>query len=223
MCRWRPGRGVIQSVISDARASALLLLVLATGCGDGDRVTQLVAQLRDANVELRIAAAEALGEMGAEASAAVPALGEALRDVHPGVRQAAGRALGRMGDGARPALASLETALDDSELTVQLAAAWALVKLDPGARKYVPVLSATMQAGEGGTILAVGNLGPEAEWAVPILAKLLQDKRAGVRRLAAEALGKIGPQGDATAALEQATRDADDQVRAAAESALGRN
>jgi HEAT repeat protein len=86
----------------------------------------------------------------------------------------------------------------------------------------VPVLTATMQAGEGGTIVAVGGLGPQAEWAAPTLTKLLQDKRPGVRRLAAEALGKIGPQGDATAALEQATRDADDQVRAAAEAALGR-
>jgi HEAT repeat protein len=126
-----------------------------------------------------------------------------------------------MGEGARPAVSSLESALDDSELTVQLAAAWALVKLDPGARKYVSVLTATMQAGEGGTIVAVGNLGAEAEWAVPTLEELLQDKRPGVRRLAAEALGRIGPQGDATAALEQATGDADDQVRAAAEAALG--
>jgi HEAT repeat protein len=199
----------------------MVLLVLAAGCGDGDRVATLIAQLKDADGELRTTAAEELGELGAEASAAVPALGEALRDVHPGVRQAAARALGNIGERARPAVTALEGALADSELTVQLAAAWALVKLDPDGKKYVPVLTATMQAGEGGTIVAVGNLGSAAEWAVPTLTKLLQDKRAGVRRLAAEALGKVGAQGaDATAALEQATRDADDQVRAAAEAAL---
>jgi HEAT repeat protein len=213
---------MIRSVSSDCRGGTLLLLVLAAGCGDGDRVSTLIAQLKDTDGELRIAAADGLGELGAEAGAAVPALGESLRDVHPGVRQASARALGKMGDGARPAVASLEGALDDPELIVQLAAAWALVKLDPDGKKYVPVLTATMQAGEGGTIVAVGGLGPQAEWAVPTLTKLLQDKRSGVRRLAAEALGKIGPQGDATAALEQATRDADDQVRAAAEAALGR-
>ena len=54
------------------------------------------------------------------------------------------------------------------------------------------------------------------------LVALLTHQRAGVRRLVAEALGKIGPSGDATAALERATRDADDQVRAAAQAALQR-
>ena len=171
---------------------------------------------------MRIAAADELGEMGAEASAAVPALAEALADVHPGVRQAAARALGRVGEGARSSVTSLEGALDDKELIVQLAAAWALVKLDPAGKKYVPVLTATMEVGEGGTIVAVGNLGSKGEWAVPTLTGLLTHQRAGVRRLAAEALGKIGPSSDAVTALERATRDADDQVRAAAAAALGR-
>ena len=65
---------MIRSVISDGRAGAWLLCVIAAGCGGGDRVATLIAQLRETDGDLRIAAADELGEMGVEAGAAVPAL-----------------------------------------------------------------------------------------------------------------------------------------------------
>lgn len=199
---------------------ALLVLLLPAGCGGGADVDALIAQLGDADSNVRITAAAALGKLGADADAAVPPLQETLRDPHPEVRQASARALGDIGEAAQGTTPALETALSDEDLRVQLAAAWALVKLDPAGRKYVPVLTATMKLGEGGTIVAVGNLGPSADWAIPTLAELLSDPRPNTRRLAAEALGRIGPTGEAVAALQQATQDADDRVRAAASAAL---
>ncbi len=75
--------------------------------------------------------------------------------------------------------------------------------------------------GEGGTIVAVGEMGPAADWAVPTLTKLLQDRRAGIRRLAAEALGRIAAGNpEVQAALRRSLSDADDRVREAAQQAL---
>jgi HEAT repeat protein len=202
------------------RRLSVLVTLLAPGCGGGADVDALIAQLGDADSNVRITAAAALGKLGADAEAAVAPLQEALRDPHPEVRQASARSLGEIGAAAPDAVAALESALNDEDLRVQLAAAWALVKLDSAGRKYVPVLTATMKLGEGGTIVAVGNLGSSADWAVPTLVELLSDQRPNTRRLAAEALGRIGPTGDAVKALQQATQDADDRVRAAASAAL---
>lgn len=57
--------------------------------------------------------------------------------------------------------------------------------------------------------------------AIPILTELLGDREAQVRRVVAEALGKIGPAGAETY-LIPALRDSDPTVREAAAGALGR-
>jgi HEAT repeat protein len=202
-------------------AARLLVPWLLVGCSDGDPVAKHIAQLADPNYDVRIAAADALRDIGLPATAAVPQLIQALRDRHPTLRQASARALGQIGDKSAPVIGALRESLQDSELSVQIAAAWSLHKLDPAGKHYIPVLKRTMESGEGGTIVAVGNLGPSADWAVSTLTKLLNDRRPGVRRLAAEALAKIGPDPAATTALQQhATRDPDDRVREAASAAL---
>ena len=198
----------------------LLLAVALAGCQSDDPVAARIAELQRTDRDARIVAADALREMGEPASAAVPALSAVLGDLHPGVRQSAARALGHMGEAGRAAVTPLEKLLNDPELSVRLAAAWSLQRLDPAGQKYVPVLVKAMRDGEGGTIVAVGNLGPAADWSLPTLTALLQDRRPGVRRLAAEALGKIGPDEAARAALQRATKDPDDRVREAASAAL---
>ncbi len=79
-----------------------------------------------------------------------------------------------------------------------------------------------MKMGEGGTIVAVGQYGENAVWAVPTLVSLLEDRRAGIRRIAADALRQIGPAaGAAEEALRRAAKhDVDDRVRDAAKEAL---
>ena len=71
--------------------------------------------------------------------------------------------------------------------------------------------------------LALGEIGPDAKIAVPILIKALDDEYEGVRRFAALALGKIGPEAEqAVPALIISLRDdRDKDVRSSAAKALG--
>jgi HEAT repeat protein len=70
-------------------------------------------------------------------------------------------------------------------------------------------------------ILALGEIGPEAEAAVPALTEALLDKTIRVRQGAAAALGRIGPKAkSAVPALILALKDRDVSVRWAAASGL---
>ena len=62
---------------------------------------------------MRCSAAEALGQIGPKAEAAVPALAKALQDKEEKVRQDAAVALGRIGPKAQAAAPALVEALKD--------------------------------------------------------------------------------------------------------------
>ena len=218
---------VIQYVVEEAAASGIEDILIITGRGKRavedhfDFNIELAQQLKSADVEARRTAARALGEMGNEAETAIPLLGDAVGDEDAEVRRLASYALGGMGPAARPALPALNKALEDQELSVRLSAAFAVQKIAPETETHVPVLVHAMQMGEGGVIVSVGDMGEKAAWAVPTLVSLLKDRRPGIRRLAAEALGRIGPaESAAEAALRAAARDGDDRVREAAQQAL---
>jgi HEAT repeat protein len=66
---------------------------------------------------------------------------------------------------------------------------------------------------------SLGKFGPEARSAVPDLIEALKDDSKMVRMGVAYALGEIGG-ADATAALQEATKDPEKEVRDAAASAL---
>jgi hypothetical protein len=83
-------------------------------------------QLRAKDAADRRRAATALGELGAAASPAVPALAEALADEDATVRQAAAAALGRIGPEASAAAPVLTLALGDPDAGVREQAALAL-------------------------------------------------------------------------------------------------
>ena len=74
-------------------------------------------------------AAEALGQLGAGAYPAVPALIEALRDADAAVRRSAAQALSRMGPQADAAVPALTAALADPNQGVRQSAAHALAAL----------------------------------------------------------------------------------------------
>lgn len=201
--------------------AAIGFCLLTAGCGKAP-VAELAGQLTDSRAAVRRTAARALDQRGTDARSAVPALTTAIGDQDRDVRRLACHALGRIGLDARPAIPQLTAALRDEDLSVRLVAAFALQKIDPAGRAYVSVLTQAMQMGEGGVIVAVGDMGSEAGWAVPSLVQLLlRDRRPGTRRLAAEALGKMGPAArDAEPSLRQALHDRDDRVREAATKAL---
>jgi hypothetical protein len=91
----------------------------------GKQTEQLTAN--DAAVRRR--AASALGELGAAASPAVPALVEALSDEDATVRRAAAQALGAIGPEASAATPALTGALEDPDAGVRKDAALALVAI----------------------------------------------------------------------------------------------
>ena len=112
-------------------AITLWFLVLSQGCDTGsgqeqdvsEGVSELVKDLNDQRADVRINAARALGEIGPEAKAAVPALIETLKDEEASVRSSAAFALSRIGLAAVPALSE---ALKDEDRNVRGSAAVAL-------------------------------------------------------------------------------------------------
>ncbi len=200
---------------------AAALMFVTSGCRN--QVAELTRQLQSDDPEVRQAAAQTLSDLGPDAAPAVEALRSTLHDPETQVRRVCCTALGKTGVVDESTLAALRECLDDTELPVQMAAAFALQRLDPADESSVPVLTKAIQMGEGGTIVAVGAMGTRAEWAVPTLITLLKDRRPGIRRLAAEALGRIGSNSEETsAALRKSLSDADDRVREQVQSALDR-
>lgn len=139
-----------------------LAVVLCLSSARGADVADLIKQLKDRDSDTRRAAAKALGEAGGDAKVVVPALVGALKDRDRFVRRFAAQSLGDLGPEASAAVPALRKALDDSRMEVQEAA-----------------------------VTALGKIGPTA---VQALIAALEDPDAltGVRRRAAESLGKIG-------------------------------
>jgi HEAT repeat protein len=94
------------------------------------RVEDWTEMLRDANVVARCTAARALGQMGAQAREALPALLQALRDREPLVRDAVAEAIGCIGLDSQDAVLALKHALTDTNSFVQATAAKALKKVE---------------------------------------------------------------------------------------------
>lgn len=196
-------------------------LVSATGCGD--RVSRLLAQLDDPDAAVRRAAVSGLVECDARDDRVIAGLTKAVADGDVEVRGPAIVALGEAGPSARSCLPALTTALHDPIPAVQRSAALAILRIDPHERSTVPVLTAAMKEGDGHVVLAVGNMGREADWAVPTLIGLLSHQAPQMRSLAAQTLGRIGPPAIAAkSALQRALADPNVAVQSAARNALER-
>jgi len=163
---------------------------------------------KDKSADVRRAAADTLGKIGADATDVVSALLEALEDEASGVRYAGACALGNMGRDAKSAVPALIEALKDEDSHVRRAAARALGKMGPAAKSAVPALTKALKASEvckypGGkydvysdlrraAACALGNIGPDAKSAVAVLTKALEDEYAGVRSNVVSALKQLG-------------------------------
>jgi len=179
----------------------------------------------------RIAAAEALGDLGPAATSAVPALIESLQLKEPYrsdflVQQAAIRALGRIGPGAKQAIPSLLKILGTPTAQEPPLASEALIAIKPDRGVTADLIGVMKQKHpaylrNGELAAAVFQaVGPDA---IPDLIPLLKDPDARLRSLALEALGAIGPASET--AIPHAIaglKDGDAAVRAAAARALGR-
>jgi HEAT repeat protein len=163
----------------------------------------LTALLSEKDNELVSDAALALAAIGPDAAKAVPSLAGLLSKEDPGCRYAAVLALGRIGPTAKSTVPALQKQISKEPL-LAIASVWAIKRIDPTNRALasaaLPVLTKLVTAKD--EILrvqaagALGDLGPEARDAVPLLKKMLDDPHEDVRKTAADALAKI--QGTAT-------------------------
>ncbi len=134
----------------------------------------------------REAAARALGRLGPDASAAIPALTQALRDNQGRVRWEASSALGRIG---KAAVLPLITTLEADDARARQAAAAALGQMGPDAADAIPALvgrladpDQAVRNSAAYTLVTVGAPG------VLALLATLEEGREPARTVAARAL-----------------------------------
>jgi HEAT repeat protein len=140
-------------------------------------VNSLVASLKDERKEVRRAAAEALGRLGAEAKPTLPALVEALKDADADVRWMAADALGQIGAEAKTAVPALVEALKDP--AVRSIAIDALGGIGADAKDAAGPLAELLKNENihlrRTTAMALARIGgPAARPAVPVFVEMLR-------------------------------------------------
>jgi HEAT repeat protein len=140
-------------------------------------------------------AAEALGEMGPPARAAVPGLARAADHPDMWIRIAALDALGQIGPAARGAISIVRTRLYDPWVRVPISAAEALYRITGDASEPVAALRRTLRDVDESirdtALLALGRIGPEPE-VIATLIESLDDVAEPPRRTARQVLGGFG-------------------------------
>ena len=156
-------------------------------------VPYLITVLETENFTIREGVAKTLGEIGADAEAAIPALIEKLsdKDKRPHIYASA---LGKIGPKAIPALLSIIEHSNEDAIR-RMYAVYALGEMGSSAKDTVPELikrldDLTLQIH---TIEALGKIGPDAHEAVPHLIAIKDGpKHRYLKKISAEALTKIG-------------------------------
>lgn len=187
-------------------------------------INEWIEELDHNDVEVRRSAARALEQTGPEAKDAIPALIEVLEDKDEYVRTAAGRALGKIGPEAERAIPALMKMIKDQVMIVRMGAAAGLGGIGPKAREAIPLLADAFESPHEDHNVkreAAEALGKMGPEAIPVLVKALQNNQYFVRRMSARALGEIGG-ADGVPALIKALQDDDRNVRVITVQALGK-
>jgi HEAT repeat protein len=167
-------------------------------------VEAMVAGLSDADPRYRSSAAMAIAAIGAEAKGAVPALQQLLGDesVPPEARLTAAYALGRIGPEAAAAEPLLRKLADSDDEMMATVCVWAALKIKPEDATLfdaaIPKLRRALQREQElarlEAAVALGEIGPRAATALPMLEMLAEeDPSRTVRAAAEEAVRRIRP------------------------------
>jgi HEAT repeat protein len=220
-------------------AAAGTLRILGPYAGEAVPPLQEVLRDKKADARLRELVADALTAIGPpDALSAIPALREVLADTTapPEVRVAVCKTAGRLGKEAGELVPALAVVLVETgaRIEVRREAGLAMIEMGPDARAALPALKKALKDEDKfvrfWAMRAVGQLGKELgterKEVLTILFQALNDNVLEVRVAALETFGNLGPEGlgdDLQAVLERvtgATRDAQKDVRAAAENTL---
>jgi HEAT repeat protein len=207
---------------SRVRRAAAFAMVKVLGKDAGDAVPELAKLLTiEPGWWERCKAADALGEIGPGAKAAVPELRKALRAEESNVRGAAAQNLGRIGTAASEARPDLAVLLSDSAPQERRIAVWALGRIGPAA---VPNLRAALASPDAEVReLAAATLARTDAAAKPRLPGAVGQQHAEIPEQAAPAPAKPGPAPEQTVAdLREALKDIEPAVRLDAVTALAR-
>ena len=164
------------------------------------------AMRRDADPDVRSAAAAAISKLAPASRAVVGDLAAALRDANPLVRMNATLALLQLKADARPAVPELILAADDDDndtnldafpMTIRQAAIRTLGTAAAGTDAAVATLSEVLSrpapdATRASAATGLGLAGTHARAAAPLLRALLRDHNPDVRLAADEALARTG-------------------------------
>jgi HEAT repeat protein len=178
-----------------------LEVLAAIGPAAKPAVDDMIRLLADADPAIRGDAAVAVAAIGPDAAAAVPSLTKMLADDGaPAVKYPAAYALGRIGPAAKPALDPLRALATSSDEVLATVAIWSTLKIAPEDRSLleqaIPALRKAARANQEIVRLeasvALGEIGPAAASAIPILELVSEeDSSKAVRAAAAAALAKI--------------------------------
>ncbi len=189
-------------------------------------VERLVKRLREPGDASRRSAARRVGELGARAREAVPALAALLDEADAELRRDAVFALARIGpDAAETAEAVAGLLGKDVDSRVRANAAWCLEAVKATGRKEIAALLRALKDDDGKVVAnaarAAGALAPPDRSLPSALAAALAHADWTARVNAAWAIGRLGPDGKAaTPALLKSLGDDVETVRLAAAGAL---
>lgn len=190
--------------LANAELRPVVLELLAAIGGEAVKALEPIrAALADQDPVVRGEASIALAAIGPAAAPAVPQLQQILADSaeDAGARYSAAYALGRIGSAAAPAMETLRTLSESDDELMATVAVWAALKIEPGNTEFfetaMPRLRKALKAESDlarlEAAVALGEIGPHAKTAIPILEIVKEDDPVrAVRAAAAEALRKIG-------------------------------
>jgi HEAT repeat protein len=165
------------------------------------------------SLELRVQVIKSFADLGTNGAPAVPALVAWFHDQNSEIREAALSSLVGIGEQPEIVLPALRARLKDPEK--QEDAIYMLADYGKLSKPAIPDLIGLLEKTEwrtrGAVILALGIIAQRADIALPALTKQLRDKDAGIRMMAASALGDFGGK-EAFDILLTACDDMDDLV-----------
>jgi HEAT repeat protein len=154
--------------------------------------------LEDSHPEYRLLAARALWHVDFHPAELLPVLLTALQDRNETVRDAAAHLLGEIGRPAFPAAGALHERLKDPAPYVRVDAAVALWRIEGNLDDVLPLLIRIIRDRDGAdpylrqfAVISLGEIGPPARDAIPVIMEVSEDEFASVRAAAAVALRNI--------------------------------
>jgi HEAT repeat protein len=194
-----------------------------------DIANALIPMLRDSDANVRAMCLRYVGDLGAIGADAIPLLIENLQDESMNIRMNSADALGAIAEEIPEetrVVQPLAAAMSDPDEYVRRSACWSLKMLGFRAEAALPAFR--IGANDSSIAIRKCSMDAIAELSKSVvdltpMFNALENDNADVRRTAAEALGKAGPEARrAIPALARLLTDSDEYVREAVVDTLGR-